>query len=292
MCHGDEQHAAQFATLDVRFDLHFRPMLRVRPSAVAGTFYPDDPRRLTNDISTLLDAARVPARDQLPKVLVVPHAGYVYSGPIAASAFATLRSGRDQIRRVVLLGPAHRVHVFGLVMPEATAFDTPLGRVPVDVDAVAELGISRNAAAHAQEHSLEVELPFLQTVLSSFALVPLAVGEAMPEHVATVLEALWGGPETLIVVSSDLSHYLPYAQARAVDARTAQKILAFEGPLGYEEACGAGPLNGLLLVARRRGLVPVQLDLRTSGDTAGSKREVVGYGAFAFYEVAGRESGN
>ncbi|HRI72641.1 MAG TPA: AmmeMemoRadiSam system protein B, partial [Polyangium sp.] len=237
-------------------------------------------------------AARQPLRDQLPKVLVVPHAGYIYSGPVAASAFATLRAGRDQVRRVVLLGPAHRVHVNGLVLPEATAFETPLGRVQIDHDAVAHLGLARHAPAHAQEHSLEVEIPFLQTMLSSFTLVPLAVGRATPNDVATVLDALWGGPETLIVVSSDLSHYLPYADARVVDGRTAQKILAFDGPLEYTDACGAGPINGLLVVARRRQLTAVQLDLRTSGDTAGNKREVVGYGAFAFYEDAGGEAGN
>jgi MEMO1 family protein len=265
-------------------------MLHVRPPAVAGSFYPADPRRLATDISSMLGAAAVVRPDRLPKAIVAPHAGYVYSGPIAASAFACLQAGRDQVRRVVLLGPAHRVYVSGLALPEAHAFDTPLGRIKVDVDAAAGLGIARNAAAHAREHSLEVELPFLQSVLSSFDIVPLAVGDAGPEDVAAVIEALWGGPETLIVVSSDLSHYLPYAQARAVDARTAQKIVSCDVSLGYDEACGAGPLNGLLVVARRRGLFPVQLDLRTSGDTAGSKGEVVGYGAFAFYEVASREA--
>jgi MEMO1 family protein len=259
-------------------------MLRVRPPAVAGMFYPGDSERLASDISSLLGAVDVPRNERLPKAIVVPHAGYVYSGPIAASAFARLRSGRDQIRRVILLGPAHRVAVMGMALPAANAFDTPLGRIVIDEPAVLPLGLVRDAAAHAREHSLEVELPFLQSVLAAFQLVPIAVGQAMPEDVAAVLDALWGGPETLIVISSDLSHYLPYAQARVVDARTAQKILALDGSLGYDEACGAAPLNGLLLLARRRGLVPVQLDLRTSGDTAGSKGEVVGYGAFAFYE--------
>lgn len=275
---------------------HFRvtigPMQRVRPPAVAGTFYPGDPRRLATDISTMLDAAHVVRSDRAPKALVVPHAGYVYSGPIAASAYACLSGSRDRVRRVVLLGPAHRVYVSGLVLPEATAFDTPLGRIEVDVEACSRLGLMHNAAAHAKEHSLEVELPFLQSVLSSFTIVPMAVGDSTPVQVAAVIEALWGGPETLIVVSSDLSHYLPYAQACAVDARTARKVLALDDSVGYEEACGAGPLNGLLLVARRRGLEVAQLDLRTSGDTAGGKAEVVGYGAFAFYEGARREAGN
>jgi AmmeMemoRadiSam system protein B len=265
-------------------------MQLIRPPAIAGTFYAADPRQLGVDVSSMLDAVAVGTSEGLPKALVVPHAGYIYSGPIAANGFARLRAGRDQVRRVVLLGPAHRVHVSGMALPEATAFDTPLGRVQVDVAAVAGLGLSCNAAAHAREHCLEVELPFLQSVLTSFDIVPIVVGDARPLEVAAVIDALWGGPETLIVVSSDLSHYLPYAQARAVDARTADKILAFNGTLGYDEACGAGPLNGLLLVAQRRGLVPVQLDLRTSGDTAGSKGEVVGYGAFGFYEVAKREA--
>lgn len=265
-------------------------MHHVRPPAVAGMFYPADPGRLTADISRMLESVQVSPRLRLPKAIVAPHAGYVYSGPIAASAFACLGRGRDTIRRVVLLGPAHRVHVSGLALPDADAFATPLGRIGVDVDAVAPLGLPCNAAAHAREHSLEVELPFLQSVLSSFEIIPIAVGDARPEDVAAVIEALWGGPETLIVVSSDLSHYLPYARARAVDAHTAQKILSLDATLRYDEACGAGPLNGLMLEARRRGLSPVELDVRTSGDTAGSKGEVVGYGAFAFYEDSSREA--
>lgn len=269
---------------DEHFDLHSRTMLRVRPPAVAGTFYPGDPRQLAADISRMLGAVESARTDRLPKAIVVPHAGYIYSGPIAASAFACLRAGRDQIRRVVVLGPAHRVFVRGMAFPEANAFDTPLGRLSVDESAIAGLNIDRNAAAHAREHSLEVELPFLQSTLSSFSIVPIAVGDASPETVADVIEVLWGGPETLIVVSSDLSHYLPYARAREVDGLTARKVLALDISFGYEEACGAGPLRGLMIVAQRRGLVPELLDLRTSGDTAGTKAEVVGYGAFAFYE--------
>lgn len=259
-------------------------MLRVRPPAVAGMFYPGDSRQLAADISTMLAAVDVPSAERLPKAIVVPHAGYVYSGPIAASAFARLRSGRDQIRRVVLLGPCHRVALRGMALPEANAFDTPLGRIQVDESVTQTLDLASEAPPHAREHSLEVELPFLQSVLSSFVLVPIVVGDALVTDVAKVIDFLWGGPETLIVVSSDLSHYLPYDRARNVDAATAKKIVELDGSLGYGEACGAVPLNGLLLAARRRGLSPVLLDLRTSGDTAGKKNEVVGYGSFAFYE--------
>jgi len=203
-------------------------MLRVRPPAVAGSFYPADPGRLAADISSMLSAASVSPSDRLPKAIVAPHAGYVYSGPIAASAFACLRKGRDQIRRVVVLGPAHRVYVAGLALPEANAFDTPLGRLNVAVDAVAPLGLPRNAAAHAREHSLEVELPFLQSVLTSFDIIPIAVGDAGAEEVATVIEALWGGPETLIVVSSRTTgspsrmtfHSLPVNGSVIEDLRT------------------------------------------------------------------------
>ena len=179
-------------------------MQRVRPPAVAGTFYPADPRKLGADISSMLGAVEIARAEGLPKAIVVPHAGYMYSGPIAANAYGLLRAWRDQVCRVVLLGPAHRVHVSGMALPEATAFDTPLGRVQVAEDAVAGLGLARNAAAHAGEHSLEVQLPFLQSVLSSFDIVPIVVGDAGAHDVAAVIEALWGGPETLIVVSSDL----------------------------------------------------------------------------------------
>lgn len=272
--------------------LGLKTMLRIRPPAVAGTFYPGDPERLTATLSSMLTAVEVPVSDRLPKALVVPHAGYVYSGPIAASAFARLRRGREQIRRVVLLGPAHRVPLRGMALPASNVFETPLGRIPIDESAAQIAGLPCDASPHAREHSLEVELPFLQTVLASFVLVPIAVGDALVDDVAKVLELLWGGPETLIVVSSDLSHYLPYARAQVVDGNTAQKIVELDSSLDYGAACGAIPVNGLLRLARRRGLVAKQLDLRTSGDTAGKKDEVVGYGAFAFYEDPGCEAGH
>ena len=246
---------------------------------------------LRRDLQVLLSeaaAGRDDWRIEPPKALIVPHAGYPYSGPIAASAYAPLAALRHRIRRVVLLGPTHRVAVVGLALPAATAFQTPLGTVPLDLEAMDILRpfpqVSVNSAAHALEHSLEVQLPFLQTVLETFLLVPLAVGMASPEAVAEVLEALWGGPETLLVVSSDLSHYLPYAQAQALDGSTCDRIVGLQLLASHEQACGATPVNGLLLAARRHGLKAQLLDLRNSGDTSGDRSSVVGYGAFAFTE--------
>ena len=220
---------------------------------------------------------------------MAPHAGYVYSGPIAASAYAQLRDPLPT--RVVLLGPAHYEAVGGLALPGATAFATPLGEVPLDqagLDLVAGCpGVTSAPSAHVREHSLEVQLPFLQRVLPPFTLVPLAVGQARVEDVARVLDLLWGGAETLVVISTDLSHYLPYELARAADAATARAVLAFDGGFPPSGACGAEGLRGLLRIARQRQLRVTQLDLRSSGDTAGGLERVVGYGAFAFYEGGG-----
>lgn len=260
----------------------------VRLPAVAGMFYPGQPHALADEVTTLLAAVPAPGRP-VPKALVAPHAGYVYSGPIAASVYALLKPAAATIRRVVLLGPTHRVGVRGLALPSVDSFATPLGRVDLDREAIAALaGLPQVVVAdapHAQEHSLEVQLPFLQTVLDDFRLVPLAVGLASAESVAEVIDRLWGGPETLIVVSSDLSHYLPYAEACEIDGQTAGRVLAFAPNISHDEACGATPLNGLLLAARRHGLVASLVDLRNSGDTAGDRRRVVGYGAFAFTET-------
>jgi len=260
-----------------------------RPPAVAGMFYPGDPAVLARDVDDALAAAR-PVAGPAPKALIAPHAGYVYSGPVAANAYAALEPVRDTIRRVVLLGPCHRVAVRGLALPSADAFDTPLGRVPVDRTAVAALAglpqVVVSGAAHAQEHSLEVQLPFLQRVLRDFSIVPLAVGDAAADEVAEVLDRLWGGPETLILVSSDLSHYHRYDDAVQIDRATADAILALDPALDHEQACGATPIAGLLIVARRRGLAPELLDLRNSGDTAGDRRRVVGYAAFVFRDEA------
>ena len=263
----------------------------VRPAAVAGAFYPANPRALRAAVEEHLAAGRqgiagAPSAGA-PKAVIAPHAGYVYSGPTAGYAFAALSSGETPLRRIVLLGPAHRVWLQGLGLPGAAGFATPLGVVPVDqeaADAVAGLPqVAVHREAHAPEHSLEVELPFLQVALGDVPVLPLVVGEASGEEVAEVLERVWDGPETAIVVSSDLSHYLPYEQARRVDRETADEVLALRGPLHSRQACGALAVNGLLVAARRRGLAPALLDLRNSGDTAGDRRQVVGYGAFAVH---------
>lgn len=262
-----------------------------RPAAVAGMFYPAEARSLRDQVSEYLRAVAPARASTMPKVVVVPHAGYIYSGPVAAHAYALLEPWRQQIARVVLLGPTHRVAVRGLAAPTAAAFETPLGAVPIDraaIDALEDLvQVVRSDAAHAREHSLEVQLPFLQSLLGAFTLVPLAVGHASAPQVAEVIERLWGGDETLVVISSDLSHYLPYADAGRIDAQTVSRILRFDTSIAHDEACGATPLNGALLVARRRGLVPRLLDLRNSGDTAGDRSRVVGYGALAFEVPSG-----
>ncbi len=263
----------------------------VRAPAVAGTFYPGVSRELAQTLAQMLGTAAHDAPERaVPKALIAPHAGYIYSGPVAASVYALLAPARRSITRVVLLGPTHRVAVRGLALPGSQAFATPLGTVEIDGAAVETLRgmpqVTVSEQAHALEHSLEVHVPFLQTVLDRFTLVPLAVGHASAQEVAEVLDALWGGPETLIVVSSDLSHYLSYGDAQAVDRATAKAILGLATDLSHEQACGATPVTGLSQTARRRGLKAELIDLRNSGDTAGDKNRVVGYGAFAFYEEA------
>jgi MEMO1 family protein len=258
----------------------------IRPPAVAGSFYPGDPSELRATVDALLAGAQAPV-GPCPKALVVPHAGYVYSGAVAASAFARVAPYASQIERVVLLGPAHRVWVEGLVWPGAARLATPLGSIEVDLDTIARLPeLSPDRGAHAREHCLEVELPFLQRVAPHAKLVPLVAGHASAEEVGEALEALWGGPETIIVISSDLSHFLPYSEGRAFDEHTAARILSLEPSLSGEEACGAVGINGLLWVAHRKPLRLELVDLRSSGDTAGGRDEVVGYGAFAAYEEA------
>ena len=261
-------------------------MSSIRTPAVAGLFYPADARQLAHDVQQLL-AAALP-QHLTPKALIVPHAGYIYSGPIAATAYATLQAIATRIRRVVLLGPTHRVAVRGLALPGAEAFDTPLGRIMLDAAAARSIAhlpqVTISAQAHALEHSLEVQLPFLQSVLTDFTLLPLAVGMATSEEVAEVLEALWGGKETLIVISSDLSHFLPYATAQRVDHDTVQAILDLHQPINHDQACGGTPVSGLIVAARHHHLTPHLLDLRNSGDTAGSPDQVVGYAALAFTE--------
>jgi MEMO1 family protein len=260
--------------------------VKIRPAAVAGQFYPGDRQTLRTSVSRLLAAAPTSAKPA-PKALIAPHAGYIYSGQVAAAAFAALRDNTQAITRVVVIGPAHYVPVRGIAVPTADAFETPLGRVPVDreaLSAIADLPFVVTAdAPHAPEHALEVELPFLQALLGSFAVVPLLVGDAASRQVAAVLRRLWGGPETLIVVSSDLSHYHGYDIARRLDAATADAIERGDWEsLGPDQACGFLAVAGLLLEAHPHGLAAQQLALCNSGDTAGSRDRVVGYGAWMF----------
>jgi len=245
-------------------------MSDVRPAAVAGMFYPEERTALSAEVEAYLamagttdayrrggDAAQTGTG--IPKAIIAPHAGYIYSGAIAGSAYARLASARETIRRVVLFGPAHRVPVRGLALPTAGVFATPLGNVEIDHEAATLAAtrpqVSRSAAAHALEHSLEVQLPFLQTVLRDFRIVPFAVGDASPEEVSEIIDLLWGGQETLIVVSSDLSHYHRYADASALDRETAKIVLSLSATLDHDGACGATPINGLILSAKRRGLL-------------------------------------
>ncbi|MFQ5757565.1 MAG: AmmeMemoRadiSam system protein B [Acidiferrobacterales bacterium] len=260
-------------------------MTGVRRPAVAGTFYPAERSRLQTMVGGFLSEVRTTG--SVPKAIIAPHAGYIYSGPVAASAYALLAPARESITRVVLLGPAHRAPLRGLALPSADRLATPLGEVPVDKDAIAKIAdlpqVQVMNQAHSEEHSLEVHLPFLQSVLDHFSLVPLAVGQAEPEEVGEVLERLWDGPETLIVISSDLSHYHDYDTARRLDSATSRAIEQLRPQdIGYEQACGRIPINGLLHVARKRGMKAKTVDLRSSGDTAGPRDQVVGYGAYVF----------
>jgi len=264
-------------------------MASIRAAAVAGMFYPADPRGLNAELDELLGGVEAPLpRLAFPKALVVPHAGYIYSGPVAAHAYDELAAARGIVRRVVLLGPVHRVPVRGLAIPTAEAFATPLGNIALDRAALASARelpqVMASDLAHLQEHALEVQLPFLQRQLGEFTLAPFAVGDATIAEVAQVLERLWGGPETLIVISTDLSHYHPYARACEIDRATLSRIASFATDLDHHEACGATPLNGFLASASARGLSIKLLAACNSGDTAGGKGQVVGYCSFALYE--------
>ncbi len=249
--------------------------MSVRAAEVAGLFYPADPAELRAAVRGYLGEGRGPA----PKALIVPHAGYVYSGPVAGSGYRRWEGARGD--RVVLLGPAHRYPLSGLAAHGADWFATPLGRVAVDREATAR--VPRVDAAHRGEHSLEVHIPFLQVLFGDFRLVPLVVGDATPEEVADALDLVWGGPETLVVISSDLSHYHDYETAKRLDRRTADAIEGLRpAEIGPDAACGCRAIGGMLEAARRRGMCASTLDLRNSGDTRGPRSEVVGYGAFSF----------
>ncbi len=254
-----------------------------RQPAVAGSFYPANPQQLQVMLDQYLHDAETNAK--APKAIIAPHAGYIYSGSIAASAYARLKNVHDVIKRVVIIGPSHRVAFKGLAVSQADVFITPLGRIPVDtlaVQAIVQLPfVDYIEQAHSHEHSLEVQLPFLQTVLDDFSIVPIVAGDASPEQVSQVLELLWGGNETLIVISSDLSHYHDYATAQQLDQATSKVIekLQYER-LSFESACGRVPVSGLLKLAKDNSLAVKNIDLRNSGDTAGDKQRVVGYGAY------------
>jgi MEMO1 family protein len=260
----------------------------IREPAVAGLFYPSDAGELQGMIDAFYEAVVTSGAEAPPKAVIAPHAGYVYSGPVAASAYARLRPISGKISRVVLLGPSHRVPLHGLAASSATHFATPLGLIPLDRKAIDDLlrldQVRLMDAAHAHEHSLEVQLPFLQKMLGRFELIPLVVGEASAGDVGEVLDRLWGGDETLIVISSDLSHYHDYATAQRMDRDTSRAIEALAPEkIHYDDACGRVPVCGLLSVARRHGLHGITVDLRNSGDTAGPRDQVVGYGAYVFH---------
>jgi MEMO1 family protein len=263
---------------------------RIRPPAVAGSFYPANANELRRDIASYVESCPEPAAAAgPPKALIVPHAGYQFSGPVAGSAYRLLRDRPAGIRHVVMIGPSHRVPIRGLAVPAADWFATPLGVVPVDAagrERLRGLGlVGVSDAAHAAEHSLEVQLPFLQVVLDEFDILPITVGFAATGQVALAIDAAWGGPETLVLVSSDLSHYHTWNEARRVDSETTRAIVERRSDLSDERACGACAINGLMQVARRRGLVVELLDQRNSGDTAGDRSRVVGYGSYALHEA-------
>jgi MEMO1 family protein len=251
---------------------------KTRPPAVAGLFYPRDPVRLQTEVTELLSEVAPPS-NAIPKALIAPHAGYVYSGRVAGAAFAKLRANAQTITRVVLIGPAHYVHLSGIAAPRVNAFETPLGQSPLDTETCSQIGgfefVTQTDAPHEPEHALEVELPFLQSILPSFQLVPLVVGDAAPQQVAQLLRQLWDGPETLIVVSSDLSRYHSYETAKRLDFSTAEAIERGEWTsLSPSRACGWLAVAGLLIETRRRGLGGYRLALCNSGDTAGSRDRV------------------
>ena len=254
-------------------------MSGARPPAVAGLFYPGDPGPLRGMVERMLREAGGEPEGAVPKAIIAPHAGYPYSGLIAGNAFEPFRPLAGRVGRVVVIGPSHHVAFQGLALPEADCFETPLGRVEIDLEAARSLlempQVRIDDGPHLREHSLEVEVPFLQQVLGEFRLVPLVTGSATPAEVGEALAAVWGGEETRIVVSSDLSHFLDY--------ETADDIVELKTPIEPRQACGAVAINGLLsLAGEARTLRARLLDLRNSGDTAGDRERVVGYGAFSF----------
>jgi AmmeMemoRadiSam system protein B len=261
-------------------------MTKIRYPAVAGQFYPGEAKRLEQSVVNYIkEAGDIP--DPAPKAVIVPHAGYIYSGPIAGTAYAYLSKADGEIKRVVLIGPAHWASLKGLATSEANAFATPLGKVRLARDSHKAIEqfeqVSVFAGAHSKEHCLEVQIPFLQSIFHDFELVPLVVGDASPAEVAEVLESLWGGPETVVVISSDLSHYRDYQTATRLDKETSARIESFQN-VSEGQACGRMAINGLLHLAKQHKMKVKTVDLRNSGDTAGPRDRVVGYGAYVFWE--------
>lgn len=266
-------------------------MENIRPTAVAGLFYPDNPDVLNDMLSQQLEFAPLAPKQHRPKAIIVPHAGYIYSGEVAASVYQYLKPVRQIIKRVVIIGPSHRVGFNGLALSSADSFATPLGNIPLDHNSQDKLlfinGLHMFNQAHATEHSIEVQLPFLQKLLDDFCIVPIVAGNASPKQVSQVISTLWGGAETLIIISSDLSHFHDYQTAQRLDKATSQAIIALDyEAIHSENACGCVGVNGLLKFAQVRKLIPSIIDLKNSGDTAGSKESVVGYGAYLFEEAA------
>lgn len=264
-------------------------MAIIRPPAVAGMFYPDNPDILRDMIEQDLAQVTSTSVATVPKVLIVPHAGYIYSGSIVANAFVLLKPYRKLIKRVIIIGPSHRVGFNGVAISSADAFDTPLGVIPVDKEAQAKLsemaGVHIIDQAHAAEHSLEVQLPFLQYILDKFTIIPIVAGDADPQLIAKIIKTLWGGSESLIVISSDLSHFHQYQAAQQLDQATSQAILDLNvNEIDSQHACGCVGIKGLLTFAHRHPLEASMIDLKNSGDTAGTKDSVVGYGAYLFTE--------
>ena len=260
-------------------------MPKIREAAVSGLFYPDEPKTLHNMITQLLSNAEI--LPQQFRAIIAPHAGYIYSGETASHAYKQLEKIKTDIKRIVLIGPAHRVSFSGIASSSADFFETPLGLIPLDTYGIKQLQESAHLKlsdeAHAQEHSLEVHLPFLQTILEDFSLIPLIVGDSDAQSVADVIEYFWDDPSTFFIISSDLSHFHEYNDAKLIDKQTSDAILHIEPEkISYEQACGRLPVNGLLKHAKKYHLKPTLLDLRNSGDTAGDHSRVVGYGAYGF----------
>lgn len=261
----------------------------IRRPAVAGRFFPAVRSELTAIVQSCLQEASPPERTGAPKAIIAPHAGFAFSGPVAGSAFAPLTEAANEIGRVVLIGPSHHVAFDGVATSGFGNFETPLGVVSVDAGAIRQAlkfdFVKEFEPAHQREHSLETHLPFLQSVLGEFQVVPLVTGRIDRETLARLFDALWGGEETIISVSSDLSHFFDYETARSLDRETSTRIAQFEADqITPDDACGAVSIRGFLEAGRRREMRSEIIDLRNSGDTAGDRSRVVGYGAYGFWE--------